>query len=130
MADYLLDSNVLIRHLRERPAVTTLLRQWAETGDLVISVVTRTEIVAGMQPHEEAVTLSLLDSLISLPVTAPIADQAGRWIYQYARRGVQLSFPDAIIAATAELHDLTLATTNVRHFPMEGLPIHPLQVGD
>ena len=118
MANYLLDSNILVHHLRKQPSVTAMLHQWMATGDLHISVATRTEILAGMRPHEETVTMALLDSLLSLPITAPIADQAGRWIYQYARRGLQLSFADTLIAATAAAHDLTLVTTNARHFPM------------
>ena len=128
MADYLLDTSVLILHLRERPEITMLLTQWGKEGVLCISVVTRTEIVAGMRPHEEERTLELLDSLENIPVDEAIADHAGRLIYQYARQGVQLSFPDAVIGATALHHDLTLVTTNPRHFPMPELRLYPLDV--
>ena len=126
MADYLLDSNVLILHLRERPEITALLTQWGQEGPLYISVATRTEILAGMRPHEEERTMELLDSLENLPVDEAVADRAGRLIYQYARQGVQFSFPDALIAATALRHDLTLATTNPKHFPITDLRLHPL----
>lgn len=126
MADYLLDSNVLILHLRERPEITALLTQWGEEGALYISVATRTEILAGMRPHEKKRTLELLDSLENIPVDEAIADRAGRLICQYARQGVRLSFADAFIAATALEHDLTLATINLKHFPMPELRIHLL----
>ena len=118
MADYLLDSNVLILHLREDPEVVALLTRWATQHELYISVVTRTEILAGMRPREERQTINLVNSLTNLTVDRFIADRAGRLIYDYTRRGFQVSFADALIAATALEHDLTLVTTNVQHFPM------------
>lgn len=127
MTDYLLDTNVLILHFRKRPDITALLTQWQIDSALYISVVTRTEIVAGMRPPEEAKTMILLDSLLNLPIDQTIADKAGRLIYQYARQGVQLSFPDAQIAATALHYNLTLVTTNTKHFPMPQLALHSLQ---
>ncbi len=126
MVNYLLDTNVLILHLRERSEITALLTQWGSENVLCISVATRTEILAGMRPHEEDRTIELLDSLENFPVDEAIADQAGRLIYQYARRGIQLSFPDALIAATALQHDLTLVTTNPKHFPVPDLRLHAL----
>jgi len=126
VADYLLDSNVLILHLRERPEITALLTQWGKEGALYISVATRTEILAGMRAQEEKRTMDLLNSLENLAVDEAIADQAGRLIYQYARQGIQFSFPDALIAATALFHDLTLVTTNPRHFPVPDLRLYPL----
>ncbi len=118
MTDHLLDSNILILALRSQTAALDLLDQLRVEGDVFTSVAVRTELFAGMRPHEESRTLELLTSLVNLPVTIFIADRAGRLIYDYARRGFQVSFPDALIAATALEHDLTLVTTNARHFPM------------
>lgn len=128
MTDYLLDTNVLIRALRSaRDALEFLDGLNQRNEKLYVSVVTRTEIFAGMRPHEEQRTIDLLASLTSLPVYEAIADQAGYIIYQHARQGIQLSVPDAQIAATALQYDLTLATTNTGDFPMPELKLHPLQ---
>ena len=77
-----------------------------------------------LRPHEEERTLELLDSLENLPVDEAIADRAGRLIYQHARQGIQFSFADALIAATALHHDLALATTSPEHFPMPELRLY------
>jgi len=116
MGSYLLDTNVLIQALRRNLRVLDWLDAIRSTHYLYISAVSRTEVFAGMHPHEEQITEELLTSLTSLPVTASIADRAGRTIYQQSRKGFQVSFPDALIAATTLEHNLTLVTTNVRHF--------------
>ena len=126
MADYLLDTNILILALRsDSDALDFLETLSREKESPLISVVTRTEVLAGMRPHEETRTMALLDSLANISVDEVIADHAGCLIYQYARQGVQLSFPDALIAATALRQDLTLVTTNSKHFPMPELRIYP-----
>jgi predicted nucleic acid-binding protein len=127
VADYLLDTNILILALRSDPKALDLLDALDRKRERsCISVATRTEILAGMRPHEEERTMELLNSLENLLVDEAIADRAGHLIYQYARQGIQLSFPDALIAATALHHGLTLATTNPKHFPMPDLRLHPL----
>jgi len=125
MANLLLDSNILILHLRKRGSATEFLLQWGGQDNLHISVATRTELLAGMRPREEAITIHLLNSLRNLPVTDAIADLAGRLIYRLARTGVQLSFPDALIAATAITHDLAIITTNAVHFTPTGAKCEP-----
>ena len=124
MTDYLLDTSILIFRLRNNPRVEQLLSQLDDGGDWYISGIVRTEILAGMRPQEEAATLDLLNALISLPIDNPTADRAGRLIYQYARQGVTLGIADAVIAATALEHTLTLVTTNAKHFPMPELQLH------
>jgi predicted nucleic acid-binding protein len=120
MANLLLDSNILILHLRKRGSATEFLLQWGEQDNLHISVATRTELLAGMKPNEERTTIALLNSLRNLPVSDEVADRAGRLIYRLARTGIQLSFPDALIAATALIHSLAIITTNAAHFAPTG----------
>lgn len=123
MTDYLLDTNILIYQLRGNPTITNLLLDLNRQGALAISTITRTEILAGMRPPEEPVTLNLLNSLLNLPLASGIADRAGRLIYQYGRQGRQLTIADALIGATALEHRLTLVTTNAKHFPMPELQL-------
>ncbi len=120
MNRYLLDTNVLVFHLRGEHNVPALLDRWSQSHELYISVATWVEILAGMHPREEDATMHLLHSLTTISVNPPIADRAGRMIYTHARKGFQVSFPDALIAATALEHDLTLVTTNAKHFAMLG----------
>ena len=118
MTKHLLDSNVLILALRSQPEALDSLEQLQAEEVPYISVATRTEILAGMRPYEEERTLELLASFVSLPVGTSIADRAGRLIYDHACQGIRISFPDALIAATALEHDLILVSTDVKHFPM------------
>lgn len=123
MADLLLDTNVLIAHLRKRASISDFLLRWGQRDNLYISVITRAEILAGMRPHEEQVTVELLSALSNLPVTSAVANRAGRLIYAAARRGIQTSFPDALIAATALEHNLAVVTTNAQHFEELGVGV-------
>ncbi|MHB0876453.1 MAG: PIN domain-containing protein [Anaerolineae bacterium] len=122
--EMLLDSTVLISHLRRRRDARLLITSPGSTDNACISVVSRSEVLAGMPRHEEAMTMALLGSIGALTVTEAIADRAGRWIYQYARKGVQLTLADALIAATAVEYDLILVTGNAKHFPMSELRVH------
>lgn len=126
MADYLLDTNVIILLFRDDRKAKQIVSMVAQLGDVSISAVTRAEIVAGMKPIEEKTTLALLNSFITIPVDSVIADQAGKLIFQQARQGLQLSFPDALIAATALIETSTLVTTNVKHFEHVGVKVRPL----
>ena len=123
MADYLFDSGILILHLRNQSGYPALTDRLAEEADIYISTMTRFEIVRGMNDRERAFTFALLNSLETLDITSQIADQAGELIRSWKSRGVTLGDADALIAASALQHGLTLVTTNPRHFPMLELTI-------
>ncbi len=114
MPPRVIDSNILIYHLAEDPAVTAALAEWMLGGErLFISAITRIEVLATpvMVPEEELRILHLLDRFLLIPVDARIADIAAR-----IRRDHRLTLGDSIIAATAVLTDAVLVTRNIRDF--------------
>jgi predicted nucleic acid-binding protein len=121
MPDYVLDSGILVRHLRRRPGYLDLMNRLSEEGELYISAFTRVEILRGMRDHERERTFLLLNALITHPVDRETADRAGELLRIWQAKGLALSGPDAIIAATALQLQASLLTTNPRHFPMPDL---------
>jgi len=117
----LLDTNFLIGLLRGAQTYWAYFEQLLEQIAPLISVITRAEIYAGCHPSEEAETEKLLSFLKSVPVDMDIAEMAGRFVYEYGRRGITLHLEDAMIGATAVSEQLILVTQNVSHFPMLSL---------
>jgi tRNA(fMet)-specific endonuclease VapC len=123
MPDYLLDSGILILHLRNQPGYPELTSRLLNEANACISAMSHLEVVRGMRDREKVKTVNLLSSFETIPMTGEIADLAGALIRSWRNRGVILGDADAVIAASA-LHDgLTLVTTNARHFPMAKLSV-------
>lgn len=118
---YLLDTNFLIGLLRGARSYWDYLDQLLRRTLPSMSTISRAEVYAGCHPAEEKETKSLLDSFMAFPVDSRIADRAGQYVYQYARRGITLHLEDALIGATAVEEGLILVTQNVGHFPMLSL---------
>jgi len=123
MSDYLLDTNILIRLFRKTTGFLDLLTSLAGDDVLYISVVTRLEVIRGMQEYERDATQHLLDSFETIAITLEVADKAGELIRVFRKQGVTLEDMDALIAATALQHGLALVTTNAKHFPMPDLVV-------
>ncbi|MBU0511735.1 MAG: PIN domain-containing protein [Chloroflexi bacterium] len=123
MTDHLLDSGILIRHLRDQRDYVALVDRLSDEGDLFIASFTRLEIVRGMRKRERQDTFELMDSMFTLPMDHIIADQAGELIQSWRTRGITLGDADAVIAASAIAYELDLITTNARHFPMPELTV-------
>ena len=120
---FLIDSDVLIDHLRkDRQALEFLSRELDAGSLLFISVISRTEILAGIRKGEEEAIATLFDLLSPVDVDASIADTAGEYLRTLARSHA-LSIGDALIAATCREMGLTLVTRNIKHYPMKDIGV-------
>lgn len=115
----LVDTDVLIANLRGiDPAREWLISSRTRTGRLAVSVVTNAEIIGAMRSPERHEVTRLLNSVRSLPVTDMIAHRAGELRRRFRRSHAAIGLVDYLIAATADVHGLELATLNIKHFPM------------
>ncbi|NKI33619.1 type II toxin-antitoxin system VapC family toxin [Wenzhouxiangella sp. XN79A] len=106
---YLLDSVILIDHFNGIASATTFVSDHAAA--CALSVITRAEVLTGFSKESEPLALAVLNAFPTLPLTTEIADSAAR-----LRRIQRWKLPDAIQAAFAKHHDLTLVTRNTRDF--------------
>ena len=123
MADCLLDSDVVIWHLRGHEPVVRRVVSLSQRGRIGLSVITRAEVIQGMREPEREGTYGFLDACETLPVDRTVADRAGEIVRSYRARGVMIELPDALIGATALEAGIPLYTCNARHFPMSDLDL-------
>lgn len=119
MSAVILDTTVLIDHLRGMPEATAVIDGAPDRGlRPSASVLTKTEILRGMRSAERRAVRELFGVIAWVPVDEAIADLAGEYgrVYRTSHRGIEV--PDLIIAATAMRADAELWTRNVKHFPM------------
>ena len=123
MADLLLDSDVVIWHLRGRSSVVERVLALARSGRLGLSAITRAEVLLGMREPERKATLDFLNACQTLSVDATVAEQGAEILRSFRANGVTISLPDALIGATALGREIPLYTCNPRHYPMPGLDL-------
>jgi predicted nucleic acid-binding protein len=126
--NYLLDTNVISEPTHKRP--DTGLLAWLAAADedsLFLSVVTITELRFGIHRLAAGRRRQSLEDWLGkeltprfgqriLPIDVTIADACGRLLAQSTLLGRPIQPADAFIAATAEVHGMTVVTRNVSHF--------------
>ena len=123
----LVDTNILSELARPRPDPRVV--QWANgLSTVIVSVVTVEEVFFGLSakhsPRIERWFEDFFDSDCRiLEITTAIARHAGVLRGQLTRRGRPRAQADMLIAATAALHGLTLATRNERDFQDCGVTV-------
>ena len=108
-AKYLLDSMVLIDYLNG----ISQAKQWLsklESGEGVISVITRAEVLSKASDEWEAIS-AFLEEFVCLPIGPDEADVAPGLRNRY-----HIKLPDAFQAAIARNEDIVLVTRDAADF--------------
>lgn len=123
MERYLIDTDIIIDHLRGEEKARDFLRQIKSGGsDILYSVITKAELYSGVRPKEVKKVARLLSSMEEVRIDGEIAVDAGRYRNKfYSSHGLLL--PDALIAASAKKAGAVLITLNKRHYPMKDIKI-------
>lgn len=125
MSSYLLDTNVVSETTKSNPN-PNVAAFMAENSDLWLCSIVIHELEFGLRllppgrrrdekraAHIEFVTL-YQDRI--LPVERLAAERAARFRARSRRSGLTVALGDTLIAGTAAIHDLTVATRNVHDF--------------
>ena len=132
---FLLDTNVISEATRPSPEPNVMA--WLAAADedrLFLSVATLAEISRGVESlavgkKRRRLREWLLNELIPrfegriLPVDAAVGMLWGATLVRSKQAGHEIEAIDALIAATTERHELTLATRNTADFKMLKLPL-------
>jgi predicted nucleic acid-binding protein len=113
----LIDTDVLIWYMRGN---TNASQEITGQPGFVLSVVTYMELVQGMRNknefHELQKALKSWKARI-LPINEAISEKAKSYVEQYFLSHA-LELADALIAATAVIHNLPILTGNDKHYTM------------
>lgn len=126
--NFLLDTNVISEPMKARPNAGVL--DWLAAVDedsTFLSVVTITELRYGIERLATGRRRDLLERWLRkdlssrfegriLPVDVGIADACGKLVARSESLGRPIEPRDAFVAATAEVHGLTLVTRNASDF--------------
>src|SRR3974390_1384510 len=125
---FLLDTNVVSESTKPRPNAGVVA--WLADVDedsVFLSVITLTELRYGVERLAPGRKRKQLDRWLQrdlperfegriLPIDALVADACGKLVARTEALGRPIEVRDAYIAATAQVHRLTLVTRNVSHF--------------
>jgi predicted nucleic acid-binding protein len=135
--NFLLDTNAVSEWAKPRP--NPGLIGWMESADedrIFISVVSLAELRYGVERMAAGRRRSSLEQWLQrdlplrfesriLPIDTNVADAWGKTVSQNEAAGRPIGAMDAFLAATAEIHQMTLVTRNVTDFPLLKAILNP-----
>jgi predicted nucleic acid-binding protein len=104
----IIDTSILVDYLRGIPMARVEIARYRSPA---VSVISWMEVMAGTTPQTEDASRAFLHTFELLAIDASIAEQA-----VILRKTLRIKLPDAIIWATAQVHQCLLVSRNTRDF--------------
>jgi len=134
---FLLDTNAVSEWMKPRPDPGLIA--WMEAADedrIFLSVISLAELSYGVERLPAGKRRKRLETWVRrelpqrfegrmLPIDSEIAETWGKTVTRCEAAGRPMSAMDAFLAATAEVHRLTLVTRNVSDFPLLKAVVNP-----
>jgi predicted nucleic acid-binding protein len=135
--NFLLDTNAVSEWVKPRP--NPGLIHWIESADedrVLLSVISLAELRYGVERMPGGARRSRLEQWLRnelplrfegriLPVDPNVAEAWGKTVSRSEAMGRPIGVMDAFLAATAEVHRLTLVTRNISDFPTLKTVLNP-----
>lgn len=116
-----LDTTIIVRHLRGRKDETTLIRKLQEVSNVATTIVTAFELYYGAYKSENtaknlAAAKGFLSTLEVLDLNDESVRIAGKVMADLESKGIALDPRDVLIGAIAAENGYSVMTLNSRHF--------------
>jgi predicted nucleic acid-binding protein len=113
----LIDTSIIIDHLRKGDKKKSLLYKTIEKNKLYISSVSVFELYAGAIDERKTKDIEIiLRALEPIPFSAEMGRRAGKLYISLKKENLLLEIRDLLIGATAITWSLPLLTLNKKHF--------------
>lgn len=111
------DTDVLIDFFNARGPHRDLLRASTTRGQLMVTAITRFEVLSGARSAKaQSTVLDFLRPLRTLPLDHLAADEAASIRRTLELQGLPIGLADSLIAGIVRLHGYPLLTRNRKHF--------------
>ncbi|RQD59330.1 MAG: type II toxin-antitoxin system VapC family toxin [Desulfonatronovibrio sp. MSAO_Bac4] len=127
MKKVLLDTNILSAFMRGHETVIEKSRSYLQVHEkFTMSIISYYEIMRGIKALSNEKKYLMFQNFIYdcelMDIDRSVADKAADIYHSLRKKGMLIEDADILIAATAIIHDLNMATGNIKHFiRIEGL---------
>jgi len=113
----LVDSNILIWHLRGMDRISIEVNRLIDKNSLYISPIIIAEILAGAKKKETEIINNLFSLMNIIDINKEVGKIAGEYLAAFSKsHGLEIA--DALIAASVTFGKMKLWSLNKKHYPM------------